>query len=308
MDEDRYRRNERQLWESLDTAPDEARVRLAPTGTEVRLQLVGDGPPVLFVHGASTSGTSWAPLVARLGQFRCLVLDRPGCGLSEPLPRPLRSVDELTSFAGDLLASVLDALGIDRAAIVASSFGGCVALHSVRAHPERFDRLLEIAYPFGAPIEKIPLAMRVATFKPLAWTLTSVPPTKAVVRSILRQLGLADALAENRISDEAIAWFQSLLRDTDTLRNELRANPPIITPFRGMNPEMRYSDAMLEAIGVPLLFAWGSDDPMGGATTAREFCARIPGAQLELLEGHGHAPWMDDPDRIATLAAEFLRG
>jgi pimeloyl-ACP methyl ester carboxylesterase len=308
MDLARYRSNERALWASLDTIPDERRVTLASTGTEVRVQMTGDGPPLLFIHGASTSGTSWAPLVARLGGFRCLVLDRPGCGTSEPLPRRLASVDDLRSFAGELVPAVLDALDIERAAVVATSFGGCVALHSAHADPERFERLLEIAYPFGAPIEKIPLAMRVATFKPLAWTLTSLPPTKAVVRSIFRQLGLGDALAANRISDEAIRWFQSVLRDTDTLRNELRTNPPIMTPFRGINPEMLFTDAMLDAIDVPLMFAWGTDDPMGGEAAAREFCARIPNARLELLDGHGHAPWLDDPDRIATLTADFLGG
>jgi pimeloyl-ACP methyl ester carboxylesterase len=74
-----------------------------------------------------------------------------------------------------------------------------------------------------------------------------------------------------------------------------------------MNPAMRYSDAMLDAIDVPLLFAWGTADPMGGEATAREFCARIPHARLELLEGHGHAPWIDDPDRVAALAVEFLQ-
>ena len=48
-----------------------------------------DGIPVLFIHGGPTSGGTWAPLVPRVKGFRCLVLDRPGTGLSDPLPVPV---------------------------------------------------------------------------------------------------------------------------------------------------------------------------------------------------------------------------
>ena len=52
----------------------------------LRVQELGDGPPILFIHGANTSGTSWATLAAKLPSFRCLLLDRPGTGLSPALP------------------------------------------------------------------------------------------------------------------------------------------------------------------------------------------------------------------------------
>ena len=64
--EARYRVSEGALWSSLGVAPSERRVRLPRLGREVRVQELGTGPPVLFVHGGSTCGTSWADLAVRL--------------------------------------------------------------------------------------------------------------------------------------------------------------------------------------------------------------------------------------------------
>ena len=85
MDEARYREAEHRLWEHEGLAPTEQLLALSRTGVTVRVQEVGQGPPIVFVHGASNGGTSWAPLVARLAGFHSIVLDRPGCGLSPAL-------------------------------------------------------------------------------------------------------------------------------------------------------------------------------------------------------------------------------
>lgn len=308
MDEDRYRAAEAAYWASVGAEPDEISVTLSSTGTAVRVQTVGDGPPVLFVHGGSTSGASWAPLVARLEGFRCLVLDRPGCGLSEPVGRRFDEIDAFANFAADLLPDVLDSLGIESAPVVSTSFGSFFAVHGVHAHPERFDRLLAVAWLFGAPVEKIPFSMRMAAVPPLAWLMTTIPPSKGMIRSIFRQLGLGDALDAGAITDEGIAWFQSTMRDTDTMRNELRTNPPVINPIKGLNETVLFSDSLLGSIQLPVGLIWGTGDPMGGEATAREFASRIPGAELELLEGFSHAPWLDDVDRVAEPAMAFLRG
>jgi pimeloyl-ACP methyl ester carboxylesterase len=306
MDEVRYREAERALWASFGAEPTEDRVTLPSTGTKVRVQTIGEGPPVLFIHGTSNCGASWAPLVAQLPRSRCLVPDRPGCGLSDPLPSRFEGVQQLVDFADDFVPTVLDALDIDRAAVVSTSFGGLLAVHSAAAHPERFDRLLHFAWTFGAPIEKFPLVMRLAGVRLLDHLLLSLPPSTGMVKSILRQIGLGDALAAGRISDEFLAWFQSMMRDTDTLRNELRTNPRLGTPIRGLNRDVLITDEVLGSVEVSTKFAWGTADPFGGADAARAFTQRIPGAELTLLEGMGHAPWIDDPERCADIATSFL--
>ena len=66
MDVARYRRAEDALWASVGARPTERWLELERTGAMVRVLELGDGPPVVFVHGASNAGTSWAPLAARL--------------------------------------------------------------------------------------------------------------------------------------------------------------------------------------------------------------------------------------------------
>lgn len=308
-DEQRYRDAERALWASvgLDEPPAERRLRLARCDAEVRIQEVGpaDGPPIVFVHGASNAGTSWAALAARLPGWRCLLVDRPGCGLSPPLGRRMDDVTSLGRFADDLVVDVLDALALDRAQVVGTSLGGYFALRATAAHPSRIDRLVVLAWTFGAPAASAPLVMRVATQPVLGRVTTRIPPTEGMVRSMLRQIGLRGAVDSGRFGPVEIAWFLALLRHTPTMRNEIDAMPRLMT-MRGFNQSTLLAADLLARIEAPTLFLWGDDDPMGGEAYARPFAALVPGASLELLAGAGHAPWIDDPDGVAQRVAAFL--
>jgi len=304
--EGRYRQTEGRLWRSLGVTPTEQRVHLDRTGVTVRVQEVGEGPAVVFVHGGAIGGTSWASLVARLPDFRCIVLDRPGCGLSDPLVSNFEDVDELGTFADGLIVDVLDGMGLDRAYVASTSFGGYIALRSVAAHPDRVGRMIEFGFPIGAPIERVPVSMRLATVPMLGRLVATLPPTEWAVRAMLRNIGLGQALAAGRVTQEMIDWNLSLLRDTDTMRNELEVGPRIITPLKGMNVGLLLPASLLARIGTPVHFVWGEEDPFGGADTARRFVAHLPNAALELVPGAGHAVWMDDPDRAAAATRTFL--
>ena len=87
--------------------------RKMPTDADLPdpVQEVGEGPPILFVHGASNGGASRASLIARLEGFHCVALDRPGCGVSDSVGGGdgLGEIDAVESFAGSLLRDVLDA-------------------------------------------------------------------------------------------------------------------------------------------------------------------------------------------------------
>jgi pimeloyl-ACP methyl ester carboxylesterase len=71
---------ERALWEHYGAEPTERFLDLAKPKARTRVLIVGDGPPVLFVHGSPNAGSTRAPLAERLQDFRCIILDRPGCG------------------------------------------------------------------------------------------------------------------------------------------------------------------------------------------------------------------------------------
>ena len=303
----RYREAERHLWASVGLQPEERTVRLPTIGTRVRVQEVGNGPPVLFVHGATTDGSSWASLVARLDGFRCLLLDRPGSGHSEPRPHPSHDIGSLEAFADALVLDVLDGLELERADVVGTSFGGYLALRAAAARPERIGHLALIGWPFGAPMSSVPFPMRLMAVPGLGRALASVPPPRSMVLTMLRQVGLREALAAGRVSDEAIDAYHSLLRDTPTMRNELAGTPPVIRPIKGLDVRILLTDELLARAQVPTLLLWGDTDLYGGADTARAFAARLPDASLTILPGAGHAPWMDDADDVASKLTPFLR-
>ena len=306
MNEDQYREAERALWKSVGAAPSERRVVLDRTDATVRVQEVGTGPPVVFIHGASNGGTSWASLVAGLKGFHCIVIDRPGCGLSPRLRNGFADMAQLGAFADDFVVDVLDAIGIDTAHVIGTSFGGYFALRSAAAHPDRVNRLVTLSWSFGAPMESTPLVMRIATLPRLGRLATKIRPNERMARSILKQIGLRHAIESGRFGAIEMKWFLSLLRDTDTMRNEIDAAPRVVT-MRGFNDATLLTRSVLAAVKAPAYFLWGTEDPYGGADVARAFVKNFPNAELELMPGAGHAPWMDDIDHVTERVIAFLQ-
>lgn len=301
--EQRYREAEQRLWDHVGVDPAERRLALDRHRVQVRVQELGEGPPVLFVHGTTNAGTSWAPLVARLGDSRSILLDRPGCGLSDPLPEPL-DVDGFPAFAESLLVDVLDALELPSARIVATSYGAYLALRTAAAHPARVERLLLLGWSLGGSLPHVPALMRVASLPGVGRLVAAVPVAERTVRSMLGQIGLEDALAADRVPAEFVAWFTALLNHTRTMGNELAQGPRIIS-MAGMDPRVLLPDDVLASISTPTHLLWGERDPFGGPDEARRLAARIPGASLEVMPG-GHAVWLDDPDHVADVARRFL--
>ena len=307
MDEARYREAERHLWEWVGATPTEQRLRLERTNVTVRVQEVGDGPPVLFVHGASISGSSWATLAGCLTGFRCILLDRPGTGLSDPLDTPL-TPDTLPGIGDSLVVDVLDALGLQSAHLVATSFGGYFALRAAAAHPDRVGRMVQFSWPVGAPISRMPMLMRM-TAVPLAGRLVAMlPPSERMIRMGFRQIGHAESLKSGRISQEIIDWFLALQRHTDTTRQESRLTRGLLSLRHGIDDRILLSDRFLSTIRTPTRFIWGERDPFGGEETARRLVDQMPNAEYEIFRGAGHAPWLDDLDRAARSTTAFLQG
>ena len=244
--------------------------------------------------------------MARLDGFRCLLVDKPGTGLSDPFPKPFDDIAAFQVFSDAFVPDVLDALGLDSAHIVATSHGGYTALRAAAAHPDRVRRIVEFGWMVGAPAGKLPLLMRWGTIPILSRLMTAMPVTESAVRVMFKQIGLRQALAAGRISQETLDIYRTLLNDTPTLRNEIAAGPRIIFR-RGMDEKIYMPASLLSAIQTPIYFLWGEEDPMGGADVARAFVAQIPNAQLELLPGAGHAVWIDDPDHAARVTTGFLK-
>lgn len=306
--EAKYREAEGRLWDSFGLKPTEQQLHLKNLDVGVRVQEIGAGPPVVLVHGASVGGTSWVQLLPGLQDFRCIVVDRPGCGLSEPLKGAAgqANVEAIKRAADQLVPDVLDALEIPTAHVLGNSFGGFFALRAAAAAPERIDRIVLYSYSFGIPMDTVPLVMRFAAIPGLGEMTAKLPMTRFGAKMMLRQVGLKGAIDSGKFNDEMINWFVALLSHTPTLINEIQSTPKIVTPINGINDEVLFTDAMLANISSEVYCFWGEDDPNGGAETARKFAARLPSCTLELVPDAGHAPWIDEIDRAIESTRGFL--
>ena len=286
----------------------ELQLDLATVGCTVRAQETGSGPPVVFIHGGATAGASWAMLVSRLPDFRCIVIDRPGMGLSELPPQAERDVDHYKAQADALLPDIVDALGESRVSVAATSLGGFVALRGAAAAPEKVERLIEFSYPVGAPMERVPLVFRMASMPGAERISAAMPANRAVVRMALSSAGLKSAIKTGKFTDEAIDWMVSFMNDTPSMQHEMATTPQVFSPIAGLNSALIFSTELLARLTMPIHFFWGADDPNGGETTARLLLDQLPNATLEMVPGAGHAPWLDDLERAEASTRRFLKG
>jgi pimeloyl-ACP methyl ester carboxylesterase len=136
--------------------------------------------------------------------------------------------------------------------------------------------------------------------------LSRLPTNDSSVRQLLKGIGLREAVQAGRVSIEAIRCYGALLRETETMRNDVAIGGCFLSPARRGDPRAVFSPADRARIRAPIAFLWGDRDPFGGADVASEFMTGFPEASLELLPGMGHAPWMDDAAAIASRTERFL--
>ncbi len=238
--------------------------------------------------------------------MRCLIVDRPGTGLSEPLSIDI-DVDNLERFAETLIVDILDALGIERSHVVASSFGGYVALRTAAKHPERLERMVQMACPAFARGMLTPAFMRFLRIPGVRQLLAVLPPNRRANEMILRQIGHGASLRASRISRNFLDWYLALQRYTNTNRNEMRMIAALQTRG-GFDPSLTLEDDLLRDLQTPTYFIWGEDDGFGGVEVARRMVDLMPNAELEMIPGAGHLPWLDYPEAVAKLTQSHLTG
>ncbi len=300
MNENKYRDAERALWSSVGVEPSERFITLPTIGTRVRVQQSGAGDPALFIHGGPNSGSTWAPMVARLTGFQSLLVDRPGTGLSDPYPVTYRNLPE---FGARFVGDVLDGLGLERAHVVASSFGGHLALRSAAAEPGRIDRMVQMAAPALVPQQTIPPFMKALSIRLVRRIIGLLPPNPKAAEIILRQLGHGKTLDAGGFPREFDDWYEALSRYTDTMRHD----GDLIGSVVPNRDAITLGRDLLSRVTQPTLFLWGADDGFGGEENARMVSGWLPDARLMMLEDAGHLPWLDDPGYAAEVTEAFLR-
>jgi pimeloyl-ACP methyl ester carboxylesterase len=299
---DRYREAEQTLWSHYGLEPTERFVELSSPAVRLRVVELGTGPPVLFIPGTGGTGPYWGSLVLGLKGFRCLLLDRPGWGLSTPLD--YASVDYRPASA-EVLRGLLDALEIDRADVVGASIGEVWALQLALQHTARVGRVVLLG---GGPVvaeSGTPRIIRLIA-SPVGAIMVRRPQTPGRVQTLMRQAGHAASLDAGRIPDEYIRWRVAFDRETESMRNEREMVRAIVSWRTGLRPGVTFEDAEIAAVQQPTLLAYGTADPVGTVEIWRRVAGVLPRGELQLLDGAGHMPWLDNPSELASRVSHFL--
>jgi 2-hydroxy-6-oxonona-2,4-dienedioate hydrolase len=298
MNEARYRASEERFWDLYGASPTERWLNLKRPAVKVRVQVIGKGLPVLFLHGGPGAGTIFAPLASRLKDFRCFILDRPGCALSPPIDYSHTRLDDTMV---DIVRSVLDAEDLSNVRIVTSSFGGSCAMWFAQRDPERVVRIAHVGCPAFVSQMRISFMHRLLAMPGLGYLAARLPMNRAGVSQFLKMM----KQNPEHVPEQFFTWWISLAQDTDTMRNERELVCNGLT-WRGMRPEYVLADKAVQFLEHPMYFYWGADDPFATTEFAASLVRGMKRARIDFIAGSGHLPWFDDPHNTAERVRAFL--
>jgi pimeloyl-ACP methyl ester carboxylesterase len=252
-------------------------------GLEIAYDDAGSGIPVLFVHGFPHNRTLWVPqLGALVDRARCIAPDLRGFG--ESTTRGPYSMDR---YADDL-ASLLDALRIDRAVVCGLSMGGYVAFAFWRRHRARVRALVLCDTRAGAD-DAEGRARRDALI-----ALAHEKGVDAVARAMMvNMVGAATRERQPGVVEAMYAMLASAPLDgvvgaLEALRDRPDSRPTLTT------------------IDVPTLILVGEEDTLTPPPESRAMHAAITSSRLELIAGAGHVSNVERPAAFNHLLSEFL--
>jgi len=263
----------------------------------IAYQVVGNGPiDLVLVHGWVQSfdpGWDIEPIerfYRRLASFSRLILfDKRGTGLSDRVaPEDLPTLETRM----DDMRAVMDAVGVERAAVLGHSEGGAMCALFASTYPERTQALVMV----GSAART-----RWAPDYPLGWSDETV---EELERSILD--GWGDGVIRSLLEQ----WAPSIADDEDIVQAYTRAalraaSPAAAAALTRMSASIDIRH-VLPAIRVPTLVLYRADEVWAGPS--RFAGERIPGARIVELPGSDHMPWLGDQDAALDEIEEFLTG
>ncbi|MFW7413485.1 alpha/beta fold hydrolase [Demequina sp. SO4-18] len=301
--EQRYREAEAAMWAHHGMEPTERWVEAEDLGIRVHANEHGQGRPSIFIHGTPTAGGVFVPLVGQLTGVRAVVVDRPGCALSEPLDYRGMSPDRAREVIEIWMSRLVEAVSDEPVDLVASSAGGFVALVLAAHRPE----LVRSVALLGAPAVEgmnLPVWMRMATFAPVANAVARHDVNKGDLRRSFKSMGHGDLVAKGGISQADLEWRYALSRDTDTYAHDMQMMRQAAT-WRGPRPGWVATTDEIESLTVPSLWVAGDNDPFATPDRIREWASHAPDATFTVMEGSGHQPWIDRPAAHARVLEDW---
>jgi pimeloyl-ACP methyl ester carboxylesterase len=288
------------------TSPDRPRNRRRPqidTGTEtihgrrISYRRAGYGEGVLLIHGITNRASSWDPVIRQLaGDYELIAPDLPGHGDSQR-----QRGDHSLGAHASVLRDLLGVLGWERGTVVGHSLGGGIAMQFAYQFPEYVERLV-LVDSGGLGREVSPLLRSAAL--PGAEKVISLLASETVTNAgtafgnTLGRIGLqlgAD-LAE-------VSAGIASLGDAERRAAFVRTVRSVISP---LGQRINATDRLYLAQDIPTLIVWGERDPLIPVAHAYAAHEATPGSRLEVMEGCGHFPHLDDPDGFSDIFDDFM--
>lgn len=267
-------------------------------GVPTRFLTAGEGAPLVLLHGVGDNALDWRWVIPALARdHRVYAPDLPGSGGSSKPAADSYSPAYFERFVG----SFLDALGVERAAVVGNSLGGLAGLRFVLSEPERVTALgLVAAAGLGRKVSPALRSLSLPGYGGLAVAWGARRPGAAQ-----RALGRSALLfaRPRRVPRE---WLKEQYR-LARLPGFLKAQLATVRGQVGIRGQREVLSERLPGLRTPTLVVWGERDRVLPASQAREAISRIPNGFLEILPDCGHLPQVEQPDRFASALDRFLR-
>jgi pimeloyl-ACP methyl ester carboxylesterase len=274
----------------------EHRLTLGGVGTRA-LELEGDGPPLVLLHGFADSADTWRrslDLLARRGR-RALAVDLPGYGAADPLPPAGPVLDHYRAFAAAAVAHAGAEAGGAPVILCGNSLGGAIAL---RAGED--DLPLAAVVPVAPAGLDMPRWFGLIERDPFVRGLLAapVPLPERLVRRVVGEAYRALAFAQPRaVAAEVVASFTEHHRTRDAVATVLANGRRLLPELHGC---FTFAD-----VRVPVLLIWGDRDRMVTHAGARHVVEALPDTTYVLLDGVGHCPQVEAPERFVAALEDF---
>ena len=266
-------------------------------GHRVAYRLAGSGPPIVLIHGITSSSLVWEAVGPELARHHTVLApDLLGHGQSAK-PRGDYSMGAFASGIRDITLS----LGLGPVSVVGHSLGGGVAMQFAYQFPERTERLALVSS--GGLGRSVHGLLRAATLPGSELVLPLLAGRRVLDagRAVGRALGRAGVQLGNDAVE--IARGHASLGDGESRSafvQTLRASVDVT------GQRVQALDRLYLAEELPLLIVWGARDRIIPPGHGRRAHKLVPGSRFELFEAAGHFPHLDEPERFVSTFEDWI--
>ncbi|MGZ6639618.1 MAG: alpha/beta fold hydrolase [Solirubrobacteraceae bacterium] len=266
-------------------------------GRPVSYVEAGAGPVLLLIHGMAGTFENWQAVIEPLARAHSVVApDLPGHGGSAPGAGDY-SLGALAVGLRDLLVT----LGHERATLVGHSLGGGIAMQFAYHFPEVTERLVLVSSGGLGP--EVSLILRAAALPGAdLFIAATAAPARTAGNAIRRGLAAVGVRPPADIAEVARGYASLTDRDR---RTAFLATLRSVVGVGGQSVDA--SDRHYLSEGFPVLIIWGARDPIIPVRHGERAHEAIPGSRLEILDGVGHLPQLEAPERFIAVLERFLQ-